>query len=117
MLGGMAGGFLAKKALDTFVEDDAVYMFQIFKEEYLDCIMQSSLSQEEFNQVSAETIASQNLQSILQNMFQSGEPRRYAREIMDDAISLTLAQRQVITEEIFDCGYMEFGSDIMQHAA
>lgn len=50
------------------------------------------------DEVLNDTIAHPELEQILQNMFRSGEPRRYARvAIMDEAIVIVMRKRRRIT--------------------
>ena len=56
MIGGAVGGAVGKKVMDNFIEDDAVAMFRVMKEEFLNVVMSSYLSQEEFDEVARRTI-------------------------------------------------------------
>lgn len=56
MVGGAVGGAVGKKVMDNFIEDDAVAMFRVMKEEFLNVVMSSYLSQEEFEEVARRTI-------------------------------------------------------------
>ena len=50
------------------------------------------------DEVLNDTIAHPELEQILQNMFRSGEPSRYARvAIMDEAIVIVMRKRRRIT--------------------
>lgn len=98
LIGGAIGGFAAKCVMDEFVEDDQIKMFRILKEEFIDAVSMAGLTKEEVNQVANDTIAHPELEKILQNMFASGEYRKYARvAIMDEAIVLVMKQRRKIT--------------------
>ena len=84
--------------MDEFVEDDQIKMFRILKEEFIDAVSMAGLTKEEVNQVANDTIAHPELEKILQNMFASGEYRKYARvAIVDEAIVLVMKQRRKIT--------------------
>lgn len=101
-LGAIAGagvsGWIAKKTLDRFVEDDNVLMFQVFKEEFLDCAMQSRLSKSEFDTLITRTLCNNRMKDILTNMYASGEPRKYARALMNDAVSALFGEYKKIEE-------------------
>ena len=98
LIGGAIGGFVAKGIMDEFVEDDQIKMFRILKEEFIDAVSISGLTEEEVDQVANDTIANPELEKILQNMFISGEYRKYARiAIVDEAIVLVMKQRRKIT--------------------
>lgn len=80
VIGGAVGGFVAKNILDQFVEDDAIEMFQILKEEFIDIVMQSYLTNVEFEKVAQITICSSDVGELLRQMYASGEYRTFARE-------------------------------------
>ena len=102
MIGGAVAGFVAKKALDKFVEDDAIEMFAILKEEFIDVVPSSGLSQDEFNDVVSHTLAHPKLQSLLRDMYAYGDSREYAREhIVCVAVQSALSNRPMITEEMY----------------
>lgn len=56
MVGGAVASFVAKKIMDNFIEDDAVEMFRIMREEFLDIVMLYAFSKDEFNLIVSETI-------------------------------------------------------------
>lgn len=102
VVGGIIGGtiahFAAQCIMDEFIEDDQVKMFRILKEEFIDAVSIAGLTKEEVDEVLNDTIAHPELEQILQNMFRSGEPRRYARvAIMDEAIVIVMRKRRRIT--------------------
>ncbi len=82
MVGGTVSGFVTKKILDNYIEDDAKEMFRVLKEEFIDQTMLANLSHEEFDGISKLTVGHKKIAKILQNMYQSGEERRYAREVI-----------------------------------
>lgn len=112
MIGGAVAGFAAKKTLDHFVEDDAIAMFAILKEEFIDVVPSSGLNQEEFNEVVSMTISNPKLTKLLQEMYAYGDSREYAREnIICTAVQGVLTKRAVITEEMYDDGMTVIVSD------
>lgn len=97
-IGSVIGGFVARCVMDEFIEDDQVRMFRILKEEFIDAVSMAGLTKEEVIMVANDTIAHPEIEKILQNMFVSGEYRRYARmAIVDEAIVLVMQQRRKIT--------------------
>lgn len=105
IIGGNIGGFLAKNLMDNFVEDDAKKMFRILKEEFLNEVMLAELTKNEFDTVTANTVAHNDLSKILQNMYASGNYREYARiAIVDAAIINILEKRSKITQDIYNKG-------------
>lgn len=112
MIGGAVAGFAAKKALDHFVEDDAIAMFAILKEEFIDVVPSSGLNEKEFNEVVSLTISNSKLTKLLQEMYAYGNSREYAREnIVCLAVQGVLAKRAAITEEMYDDGLTIIVSD------
>ncbi len=106
VVGGMIGGFVAKSALDAYIEDDAKLMFQILKEEFLDVVMVSDLNEEEFNEVVSLTIAHPKLSSLLMDMYASNEYRKFARDaIVTAAVTNVLSERITIRDEDIYEGY------------
>ncbi|MBJ7648989.1 hypothetical protein [Weissella confusa] len=100
--------------MDNFIEDDAKEMFEIFKEEFIDVVMPTGFSQEEFSQVIEMTFQNKKMSSWLKDMFASGDARLYAREeLISEAVISVLRQRESISEsEIIDAYEMaenEFG--------
>ena len=106
IVGGAVGGFVAKNILDTFIEDDAKTMFQILKEEFLDVVMMSNLTKEEFDEVSNMTICSGNISSMLKEMYASKDYRRFAREEMINvAVINVITKRNKVTNDMINKGY------------
>lgn len=111
VVGGMAGGFIAKNVLDQYVEDDAKRMFRILKEEFLDGVMIIGLNQEEFEEVIQLTVKNPKLTTMLENMYASGEAREYAKEaIVGAAITEVLSKRKKITVEDYYTGLAQLVS-------
>lgn len=104
---GSTFSFVAKKLLDKFIEDDAVKMFRIVREEFLDLVMLFSFSKEEFDGIVSQTLAREDMPKILLNMYQSGEPEEYIRVILNSAIQETLGRRKKITNEMYVQGMQE----------
>lgn len=108
MIGGAATSFIVKKALDHFIEDDAVKMFQILKEEFIDAISLAGLTKDEMDKVVSLTIAHPKISRILKDMYAYGDSREYAREkIMDAAIESVYKEREYISDDMFENGYLQ----------
>ena len=102
MIGGAVAGFIAKKTLDQFIEDDAIEMFAILKEEFIDIVPMSGLNSSEFNNVVEMTIAHKKLPSLLRDMYAYGNSREYARDnIVNIAVQHVLSQRDIITDNMY----------------
>jgi hypothetical protein len=114
IIGGSVAGFIAKKVLDQFIEDDAVEMYQILKEEFLDVVMLSNLNNEEFSKVIELTFADKRLPHLLRDMYAYGNAREFAREqIVSAAVILVLKKREVITMEMIDTGYLSLFENVL----
>lgn len=95
--GSMFGGYVAKRVLDSYIQDDSVRMFIVLKKEFLDVTMQINLSQEELLFIADNTIGAENISDILEEMYISGEEKRFARELVVGITVSILAQRKKIT--------------------
>lgn len=109
VIGGAVVSAVTKKVADNFVEDDAVRMFRVLKEEFLDVVMSSYLSDEEFNMVASNTIFSKKVAKELRNMYQvskngEGEHREYAREMITEEVIEVMKKRNCITNEMWNHG-------------
>ena len=104
MICGAIGSFVAKKVMDNFIEDDAVMMFRIMREEFLDIVMLYSLNKEEFDKIVNMTIGNQDMPNILQKMYQSGAAKEYADTMITAQIQEILAKRPKITSLMLEEG-------------
>ena len=113
MVGGAVGGAVGKKVMDNFIEDDAVAMFRIMKEEFLDVVMSSYLTQEEFEEVAKRTIWDKKVSKELQNMYKkskTGEHRIYANSLIEETVIDVLKKRQKVTNEMWNEGQKLLGA-------
>jgi hypothetical protein len=94
-------GYFTKKVLDVFVEDDAKEMYQVFKEEFLDVVMASGLTHEEFQEVLEMTFQNKKLEGCwLKDMFAANDSRSFARNVLvNEAVLSVLKKRKKITNE------------------
>lgn len=105
MIGGYIGGIVMKNFMDKISEDDAIKMFRILKEEFLDQVVLAELTKEEFDEVVSNTVGHPELPKILQNMYASGEYREYARvSIVEEVIVRVVANRPKVKQETYDFG-------------
>ena len=102
MAGGALASFVVKKVLDNFVEDDAVTMYRIMREEFLDVVMMLGFNKEEFDEVIEHTLAREKMNVVLQSMYQSGEPRAFARAMMNEEVQKILAKREHISDKMIE---------------
>lgn len=118
MVGGAVTSFIAKKALDRFIEDDAIEMFAILKEEFMDIVPLSNLNKDEFNEVVEMTIANKKLPSILRDMYAYGDSRAYAKnQIMAEAVQYVYSKREVITEESYNNAFVALAAETTTETA
>ncbi|WP_313127498.1 hypothetical protein [Proteiniclasticum ruminis] len=103
VVGGAVGGFIAKSVLDEFIEDDAKEMFQVLKEEFIDCVMLMNLKKEEFAEMLSMTMGNPELPHVLRDMYASQNVRNYAREnLVEEAAVIILGKRKRITADMMD---------------
>lgn len=113
MVGGAVGGAVGKKVMDNFIEDDAIAMFRVMKEEFINVVMSSYLTQEEFEEVAKRTIWNKKVSKELQNMYKkskSGEHRTYANSLIEEAVIDVLKKRRKITNEMWIEGQQLMGA-------
>ena len=104
MIGGAVGSFVAKKIMDNFIEDDAVVMFKIMREEFLDIVMLYSFNKEEFDEIVSATIGNPEMSKVLQAMYQSGTPKDYADALINAEVQSVLSKREKITQNKIEQG-------------
>lgn len=108
-------GFIVKKTLDKFIEDDAIAMFQILKEEFLDVTMSMNLSKKEFDEVTLKVICNDRIHIKLQEMYQSGDARNFACAMVTNSVCSIIKDRKKIESEIVENGYTElFKKEVLQ---
>lgn len=109
VVGGSLGALSAKKVLDNFIEDDAVSMIRISKEEFIDTIMMSSLSQEEFQTILEKTFLHKKFNKLLKSMYSAKDSRAYIHayflELVEDAF---MARELPDDEEIMEVAQMHY---------
>lgn len=106
ILGCNISGFFAKNVLDNFVEDDAVEMFQILKEEFMDMVMLSNLNSLEFNQIIDLTLGNKKLPGWLRDMYACGNYRDFAKNMISGALIEVMKKRCLVSEDMIDNGYL-----------
>ena len=104
MIGGAVGSFVAKKVMDKFIEDDAVIMFKIMREEFLDIVILYSFNKEEFGEIVSATIGNPEMSKVLQAMYQSGTPKEYADALINAEVQLILSKKEKITQNKIEQG-------------
>ena len=114
VIGGAVTGFVAKKVLDTFIVDDAIEMYEILREEFIDVVMMSDLTKEEFSSAVGTIFENPKLPKILQDMYAYGNSREYAREfLVNVTIVDILSRRSRITKDMIDIAFSDMTDDIV----
>jgi len=101
VVGGSIGAISAKKIMDNFIEDDAIEMIRIAKEEFIETIMMSSLSEEEFNDILEKTFLSKKIDKLLKTMYASNNSREYIHEHFINFVEQVYLNRELPDEEEF----------------
>lgn len=99
LAGGALGSKAAKNALDRFIEDDAVEMMKIAKEEFIETVMMTGLSQEEFQDVLNQTFLHKKFSNMLKDMYASNIPREYIHTKLFDMVIKAYSSRSLPNEE------------------
>ena len=99
LIGGLGGSYVARKGLDRFIEDDAVKMIRIAKEEFIETVMMNGLSKEEFNAVLEETFLHKKFSKQLKEMFAASDPRAFIHAKYIDLVINNYAQRPIPDEQ------------------
>lgn len=79
----------------------------LLQEEFLNVVMSSYLSQEEFEEVARRTIWDKKVSKELQNMYKKskkGEHRAYANSLIEEVVIDVLKNRKKITNEMWNEG-------------
>ena len=98
MIGGAIGSIGAKKVMDRFVEDDAVAMIRIAKEEFIESVLSVPLEKDEVEGVLESTFLDKKFNHQLQLMFASENPRQYIHSIYFDKVVSIFKERPLPEE-------------------
>lgn len=110
IMGGIIGSIATKEILDKYILDDAIEMFCILKEEFIDQVTLAYLNNEEFKLISDFTISNSELHLILENMYSKVDPRQFAREYVSECIIEIYKSRKKITNKSIIHAYSELFS-------
>lgn len=100
--GGIIGSVAAKKILDNFVEDDAVLMIAIAKEEFISVVIMSPLLQDEFQEVLNKTFLDKKFPKLLKTMFAQDNPREYIHSIYNEYVIEMFTNRELPEEKTIE---------------
>lgn len=112
IIGGAIGSYVTKFSLDGYIKDDAIEMYNILKTEYVNSGIQAALSSEEMEELCKVTLQHKKVKKMLQNMYQSGVAREYAKNaIFNPAIQEIISKRMPVTNEMYDQAMLEMLED------
>lgn len=115
IIGGMVGGFVSKAVLDQFIEDDAVEMYELLREEFIDVVMMSNLDQNEFSSIVGIIFENPKLPHVLRDMYAYGDSREYAREhLVNPAVVGLMEKRSRITEDMIDIAFSDMTEELVE---
>ncbi|WP_210132873.1 hypothetical protein [Staphylococcus sp. GDH8C126P] len=92
-IGGTISSYTAKKIADILLEDDAVEMIKIAKEEFIEIVIMSGVEREEFEYILKETFLHKNFNKLLKIMFASENPRNFIRDIYNELLIKVYKER------------------------
>ena len=118
LAGSMLGGFVAKKVLDHFSEDDSVIMARIAKQEFIEVVMFMPLTKEEFNDIAQTVFDPKEAPKLFKLMFQNGgrdregieKSRKYIDETLENLVVSKFKARESFDDEIIEAVRDEFGN-------
>lgn len=99
VVGGTAGAIGSKIVLDKFIEDDAVQMLRIAKEEFINTIIMAELNREEFDFILKETFMQTDFNKVLKLMYANENPREFIHQIYFALINKVYEQRVLPSDD------------------
>lgn len=84
-----------KMLADHFVEDDAVEMTRILKEEFIENIFSAPLSPNEFSKIQTATFDAKRTPKLLKTMYASGNPRKFIHDLLNGMVVDKLKERPI----------------------
>ncbi|MCI2947077.1 hypothetical protein FH144_01365 [Staphylococcus caledonicus] len=93
-IGGAISTMAVKKIMDNFVEDDAVQMIRIAKEEFIEVVIMSSVSKEEFEYIINKTFLNKDFNKILKLMYAANSHRDFIKELYNNLLIEVYEQRK-----------------------
>lgn len=97
-IGGSIASIGSKKILDNFVQDDAVEMLRIAKEEFIETVLSVPLDKNEVESILNDTFLNKKFPKKLQSMFAADDSRQYIHDIYFDEIVVLFKQRPLPKE-------------------
>lgn len=110
-VGAAVGGVVAKKIMDKITPDDNIIMSRILREEFIEIVLATPLSQEEFEDIIDHTFRDEkNYPKLLVNMFSAGgrskeglkKSREYIDEVLTNMVTAKFAERDLPESKIIE---------------
>lgn len=98
MVGGAATSFATKKILDQFIEDDAVGMIRVAKEEFIETVLSAGLKQDEIEEILNQTFLEKHFNKQLQIMFSKEDSRGYIHNVYFEDVVAIFKKREIPEE-------------------
>ena len=111
VVGAAVGGAVAKKIMDKITPDDNIIMSRILREEFIEIVLATPLSQEEFEDIINNTFRDEkNYPKLLTNMFSAGgrnkegmkKSREYIDEVLTNMVTDKFAERDLPESKIIE---------------
>lgn len=111
VVGAYIGANAARQLLD-FIEDDAVSMIRIAKEEFIETIMMMPLSKEEFQNILDKTFLNKDFSKLLKSMFAADDNRAFIHTYFLQLVEETYINRDLPNEEVLiDLAKLQYKDD------
>lgn len=110
-VGAAVGGVVAKKIMDKITPDDNIIMSRILREEFIEIVLATPLSQEEFEDIIDHIFRDEkNYPKLLVNMFSAGgrskeglkKSREYIDEVLTNMVTAKFAERDLPESKIIE---------------
>lgn len=99
VVGGAIGSSGAKKILDHFVEDDAIEMIRIAKEEFIETVLSAALKSDEVESILKITFLSKDFNKQMQIMYAQKNSRAYIHNLYFNDVVDIYKHRQLPSEQ------------------
>lgn len=99
IVGGTIGAVGSKMIMDKFVEDDAVQMLRIAKEEFINTVLLAGLTKQDFEYVLNHTFLDKEFDKVLKLMFMSENPREFIHQVYYELLCKVYENKELPPEE------------------
>lgn len=91
-----------KMLADHFVEDDAITMTRILKEEFINTVFYAPLAPDEFSKIQSSIFDSKKTPKLLKTMYASGNPRNFIHDLLNGMITDKFKARPIDEDVIIN---------------